>query len=137
MISAPGSQAYHSCDEAPFPAHDLYDENAIQCRGGIPDLVNSGYVRVDSRVEADGLVGAVHVIVDGRRHAGNRHIRHLAQGLRSPKRAVSADDDQPFDAFGCQVPASHLDHVFILEIRAPARVEHGPARMDDVADGPG
>ncbi len=129
-----GGQPYHGCDEAPFPAHDLYDENAVQRRGCVPDLVDSGYVSVDRRIEADGLVGAIHVVVYGRRHPGDCHIRHLAQRLRSPERAVPADDDQPFDVFGCQVPAGYLDHICILEIRATARVEYGPARMYDVAD---
>src|SRR5207249_11134671 len=58
--------------------------------------------RVDRRVEADREVGAEDVVVDRPGDAGHLHAVLGGEQRGATKRAVSADDDQPFDSGALQ-----------------------------------
>ena len=83
-------------DPAGIAAHHFDDDDAIVRVGGGVDAVDGFGGNHDGRVEAEGLVGAVDVVVDG---LGNAHAGDavLAQKERHRLRVVAAERDQRVD----------------------------------------
>mmetsp|Transcript_9312 Transcript_9312/g.29375 ORF Transcript_9312/g.29375 Transcript_9312/m.29375 type:complete len:368 (+) Transcript_9312:423-1526(+) len=85
-------------DEACMAPHELHDADAVRSAGGFDLGGPDGGLRLfDGRVEAEGAVDEVDVVVDGFGDAGHAELqlvvaRGKVQLLRSPMGAVASDD---------------------------------------------
>ena len=100
---------------------------------GVPQLVDALHRRVGGGVEADGIVGADDIVVDG---AGNTHHGDapLAQILGAPEGAVAADGH---DAVQSQQLAGIIGLLLPClgaELLAAGGIQDGAAPVDDAAD---
>ena len=88
-------------DPAGIAAHHLDDDHAVVRVGGGVDAVDGLGGDHDRGIEAEGLVGAADVVVDG---LGNAHAVHavLAQELRHRLRVVAAQGDEGIDLVGLE-----------------------------------
>ena len=117
-------------------AHNLHHRAALVGLHGVPKAVNALHGRVGSGIEADGIVGADNVLVNG---AGDTHHRDaaLAQLLGAAKGAVAADGHhavQPQKLAGIHGP---LLARLGAELLAAGGIEHSAAAVDDAADAGG
>ncbi len=106
--------------------------------GGGGDLqpVNGLQRDVEGGVHADGDVGAVQIVVNGGGHA--HHGESAPRQLVGPGLgAVAADDHQPGDAAGPQLP-DRLEHSGPgPELRTAGAAQEGAALLNDAAHVPG
>ncbi|MNX90407.1 hypothetical protein D3C86_1224530 [compost metagenome] len=131
-------------DPARGAAHDLEDHHPVVALGGGEQLVDGLGGRGHRRVEAEGLVRRVEVVVDGLGDADQVHAL-LGQVVPDAEGAVAADEDQRIQA-QLVVAADHLvRHVLehglailddrVLEgVAAVGGPEDGAAPRDDAAD---
>ena len=135
VLRAGGDTAPES-DIACMAAHDLDDGASLMGRGGILYLVDGVHGRIDGGVEADGVVGAGDIQVDG---AGNADGVDAVSGqsLGSAVGAVAADDDDAVNAI-LSADLGALGLPFLrTEFRAPGRAQNGSAGLDDPGHVPG
>ncbi len=99
LLAAAGQGDLHG-EPAAFPAHDLDDENALEGRRRVPDLVDGVQGDVDGRVGPDGVFDAGDVVVDRGRDADDREAVSRGQDAGAGEGAVAADDDESFDRTG-------------------------------------
>ena len=100
---------------------------------GVAQTVDALHRRVGGGIKADGVIGAVDVVVDG---TGDAHHgdTELGQILRAAERTVAADGHQtvqPQQLAGVgRLPLTLLS----AELVAPGAVQDGAAPVDDPAD---
>ena len=118
------------------PAHDLHDAGPLVGLHGVGQLVDALDGRVGRGVEADGVVRAADVVVDGGGHAHGVDARG-GQLLGAPEGAVAADGDDPVDA-RVLAGADRLRHPLGGgELLAAGGVEDGAAPVGEAVDGAG
>ncbi len=98
-------------DPARLAPHDLDDHRAVMALGGGAQAVDGLGGDVDGGVEAEAVLGAVHVVVDGFWDAHQRRA-HVVQLARDAHGAVAADDHdrvQPQLRDALHHPRRHVD----------------------------
>src|SRR5699024_5851829 len=107
-VGSAGGNANFQRNPAGSCAHDLDDRAAMVGGDGVADLVDGLHRDVHRGVEADGILGAGNIVVDGAGKAdagdaGPAKVAGAAEG------AVAADDDQAVDPELTAVVGSLLD----------------------------
>ena len=125
--------------ETGAPAHHLHDGAALVGLHSVPQLVDALNGGVAGSVEADGVVGAADIVVDGGGDTGHleliAHFRSPAGEVqRTPEGAVAADgynriQAQQFAGSQGLVLTGH-----VAEFVAAGRVQERTALVDDMAD---
>ena len=118
-------------------SHDFDDEEAGVRGGGVADLVDCVEGGVDRGVEADGVVGAVEVVVDGAGDADALDAVLEDEFVEAVERAVPADDDEAVDVAFLDGLVRLLSSFRGEEAWAACGLDDGAAVFDDVADGGG
>ena len=134
-LFAPAGQGDLHGQPAALAAHHLDDEDTLEGRGRVPDLIQGIEGDIDGRVGADGVVDAGDVVVDRRRDADHREAVPLGQDPGPRERAVAADDDEAVDPPRADLGQGRLLPLCGEERLFPGRFEDGPAEPDDVGDG--
>src|SRR5919107_3176339 len=90
----PAGQAAVGRDPACVPAHDLYDHHAVVRLGRRVQAVYGLHDGVDGRVEAEGEVGPVEVVVNRLRDADEVQSVLVPHVARCAQRPLAAADDE-------------------------------------------
>ena len=100
---------------------------------GVAQTVDALHRRVGGGVKADGVIGAVDVVVDG---AGDAHHgdAELGQILRAAERTVAADGHQTVQPQQLAGVGRLLHALLCAELVASGAVQDGAAPVDDPAD---
>ena len=100
---------------------------------GVAELVHALHSGIGRGVEADGVVGADDVVVDG---AGDAHHgdAELGQILRAAERAVAADGHQPVQTDELAGGVGLFLPLVGAELITAGAVQNGAAPVDDAAD---
>ena len=100
---------------------------------GVAELVHALHGGVGSGVEADGIIGAVDVVVNS---AGDAHhgYAEFGQILRAAERAVAADRHQTLQTDELAGGVCLLLPLLRAEFVTTGGIEHGAAAVDDAAD---
>ena len=117
-------------------AHDLHHGAAFVGLHGVPQTVNALHGGIGGGIEADGIVGADDVVVDGTRHAHHGHAES-GQILRPPEGAVAADGHDAVQPQQLAGVGGLLLSLRRAELVAAGGVENGAAPVDDAADAAG
>ena len=114
-------------------AHDLHHGAALVGLHGVAELVHTLHGGVGRGVEADGVVGADDVVVDG---AGDTHHGNaeLGQVLRAAECAVAADGHQAVQTDELAGGVGLLLPLLGAELVTAGGVQNGAAAVDDAAD---
>ena len=114
-------------------AHDLNDRAALVRLHGVAQLVDALDRSVARSVEADGVVGADDIVVDGARHADARNAL-ARKRLRAAERTVAAAADQAVDAQILAGVGRLLETLLGHHFLAAGGVQHGAALADDAVN---
>ncbi len=117
-------------------AHDLHHGAAFVGLHGVPQTVNALHGGIGGGVEADGIVGADDVVVDG---AGHAHHGYAESGqiLRPRKVPSPPMATMPSSPSSLQVLAAFFCPSRRAELLAAGGIENGAAPVDDAADAAG
>ena len=129
-------QAHVESQMAGVAAHDLHDGAALVGLHGVPQTVDGVHGGIGGGVEADGVVGADDVVVDGGGDADHGHAG-LGQRLCAPEGAVAADGHDAVQTQKLAGGGSPLLACLGAEFVAAGGVEDGAASIDDMGDGAG
>lgn len=121
-------------DPAHVAAHDLDDEDAVVRLGRGVQPVDGLGSHGDGRVETEGVVRGVDVVIDGLGHPDDRHPV-VREPLRPLERALAADRDERVDVRLRQVAPHRVDARFELIRVQPAGAQDRPAPRKDAVDG--
>src|SRR5690606_19598662 len=119
-------------DPAGVPAHHLHHQAAVVALGGGVQPVDRLHRDVHGRVEAEGVVGGVQVVVDGLGYAHHLHALLVELGGH-PESVLPADRDQRVHALGDQVRLDLLHAAVDLERVGTGGAEDGAATREDAA----
>src|SRR6266545_1926992 len=131
-VRAAGETAVEG-DVAGVTSHHLaHDDAAVRLGGGVEPVDRLGRDR-DRRVEAEGVVGAGQIVVDGLRDPDDLHPR-LEELLRHPEGVLPPDGDDGLDVVLRNVAEDRLHASLTLERVRPRGAEDGPAEVEDARD---
>ena len=126
-MGAPGNARVEG-DPARIAAHDLHHDDPLVALGGAVQAVEALGGKAHGRVEAEGGVGLVQVVVDGLGHAHHPEAL-LGQGVGDGEGAIPADGHQ-----GVQLPAAEVLQDLIRAVHFPqGAVGHPDGEVQGVA----
>ena len=114
-------------------AHDLNDRAALVRLHGVAQLIDTLDSGVARGIEADGVVGAHDVVVDGARHADARNAL-ARKRLCAAERTVAAAADEAVDAQILAGVGRLLETLLGHHFLAACGVQHGAALADDAVN---
>ena len=117
-----------------MPAHDFQDDDAPMRRSRIAQLVDRIDDRIRRRIAADRIVRSPNIVVDRPRQPHDGNAMLLAQERSTAQTAVTADDDEPFDALFLEPFVSLRTSFRRHEPMAARCTEESAAALDDIAN---
>lgn len=133
---------FASCGNAPvkgnvagIPAHDLNKEEPVVGIRGIPDFVDAFHHRVGGGIKADGIIGAVEVVIDGSRQAYHGYGVFLRKDVGTPEAPITAHDDQGLDIALGKVLVGFAAAFRGAELLGAGGFEDGTPPVYDIPDG--
>ena len=133
-VLGPAGHTHPERDLAARAPHHLDQEEPLVRRGRVADAIDRLQGRVHGGVEADREVGAVDVVVDRSRHAGDRDAVLGGEEGRAVERPFAADDDQRLDAGAAQHGRGACPAPGLVELRRARGAEDRATALDDVGD---
>ena len=128
-----GGHARVQGDPADVAAHDLgHHATVVSVTGGAQAIHRLGS-DADSRVEAEGVVGGVEVVIDGLGHPDDLHSR-VGQSFRRREGAFAADGDEGVESMLGDDLVDAVDAAAPLEGIRAARAENRAALLRDALD---
>ena len=104
------SESAHGCEVAAMTTHDFDNEGTGKGAGGIADGVDGIENDIERGIDAEAVVGAGNIVVDGGRDAGEGDFEVGVELMKSVEGAVAADDHELADSFFFEVVIGDFAH---------------------------
>ena len=116
--------------------HYFYYKQPVVCICGISYFVYGFYCGINCRIKTNGEISTGNVLIYGAGNTNAGYVKFIAKSLRTPKAAITANNNQPFYAPFFKVIVCFFSSLGFHKFFAPCTFQYGSATLNNVGDTP-